>query len=293
MKSIQSHSFVLAGLLVVTGTACDAGESSEENTSAPGASETTSAASTGEDTAGSGGEGSTGDDPSDGVTGNPTTDPSDPTGDPTTDDTSDTGIDVDPQNVIDDLEDGDALILAANGRRGAWYTYNDESKGATQVPGADEAFAPVDGGPADSIFMAHTDGSGFAVWGAGLGVDLNNEGDDEGGPGIRNPYDASAFSGVVFFARGNAPVRVKFLVDAVVPVESGGSCDSPTDCEDAHGKIVPLTADWQQFQVGFDELFQEGWGIAADFDAGTLMSIQFQVPANTDFEFDLDDLAFY
>ena len=54
-----------------------------------------------------------------------------------------------------------------------------------------------------------------------------------------------------------------------------------------------MTENWQQHQVGFDELFQEGWGVAADFDPGTLMSIQFQVSANTDFDFDLDDIAFY
>ncbi len=297
MKSTPFHSFVLvgvAGLFGIASTACDAGDSSEETPSSAGTdgpAATSGEGGSGEEggTSGGPGDGSSGVDPS----GNSMTDPTtDPTSDPT-DDTGDTGIDINPQNVIDDLEDGDPLILAANGRKGAWYTYNDETESATHVPASDEPFAPVEGGPEDSLFMAHTDGSGFAVWGAGLGLDLNNEGDDEGGPGIRNPYDASAFSGVVFTARGNSPVRVKFLVDAVVPTETGGSCDSPTDCEDAHGKIVPLTGEWQQFQVGFDELFQEGWGIAAAFDAGTLMSIQFQVPASTDFEFDLDNIAFY
>ena len=47
---------------------------------------------------------------------------------------------------LDDLEDGDPLIMAANGRKGAWYTYNDESMGATQTPAADE---PSDDAVAD------------------------------------------------------------------------------------------------------------------------------------------------
>lgn len=198
-------------------------------------------------------------------------------------------IEIEPANMIDDLEDGDALILAANGRRGAWYSYNDESKGASQLPAA--PFEPSAGGPATSLFQAQTSGSGFSVWGAGIGVDLNNEGDPDGGDGMRMPWDAGAHQGVVFHARGNAPIRVKLLIDAVVPTETGGSCAA--DCEDAHGKIIPLSDEWVQYTVGFDEAFQEGWGAAASFDASTLMSIQFQVGAGTDFDYAIDQVGFY
>jgi hypothetical protein len=44
--------------------------------------------------------------------------------------------------------------------------------------------------------------------------------------------------------------------------------------------------------VTFDALFQEGWGVTVPFDAATLMAIQFQVSANMDFEFEIDDLGF-
>ena len=264
MKLKSLPLFALASSFAVTAVACDAGESSEEPmstsatpTSAGSAEGTDGSESDGEDDSTGGVDTSVdptpGTDPDTGDNPNPTA-----TGGPDDPMPTDSGSDmpIDPQNVIDDFEDGDPLILAANGRKGAWYTYNDETKGATQVPGSDEAFAPVEGGPDGSLFMGHTDGTGFAVWGAGLGLDLNNEGDDEGGPGIRNPYDASGFQGIVFSARGSGPVRVKFLVEAVVPMDTGGTCDSPTDCEDAHGKIVPLTADWAQYQIGFNELFQ-------------------------------------
>lgn len=249
--------------------ACDAGGSSEETTDAA-----TSNGPGGETTAGEEGESTAGEE----------------TAATSADETGDGGeIEPEPANVIDDLEDGDPVIFGASGRQGAWYTYNDETAGAEQLPPA--PFAPSEGGPGTSLYQAQTSGSGFTTWGAGLGLDLNNEGDPEGGDGIRMPYDASAHQGIVFHARGNTAIRVKLLIGDIIPVETGGSCMA--DCEDAHGKIVPLSEEWAQYTVDFDEAFQEGWGAAAAFDATNLMSIQFQVSASTDFDFAIDNVAFY
>lgn len=198
-------------------------------------------------------------------------------------------VEIEPANMIDDLEDGDSLILAAGGRQGAWYSYNDESETGEQLP--PEPFEPSAGGPAGSLFSAETSGSGFSVWGAGIGVDLNNEGDPDGGDGMRMTWDASAHQGIVFHARGTVPIRVKLLVEGVIPTETGGTCEA--DCEDAHGKIVALSNEWQQYTVSFEEAFQEGWGTAVSFDPSTLMSVQFQVGASTDFDYAIDQLGFY
>jgi len=202
-------------------------------------------------------------------------------------------IDVDAENMIDDLEDGDAVIYARNGRQGAWYTYNDATAGAVQTPEAMTSFTPTEGGaPTSPLFEAKSEGSGFTEWGFGMGVDLNNEGDDMGGPGLRMPYDAGGMTGIVFRAKGDVSVRLKVLVEAIVPMDGGGTC---TDmCEDAHGKLIPLSGDWVQYAVPFDEMFQEGWGFGeVALDPGTLMSIQFQVAKNTDGAIEIDDLAFY
>ncbi len=275
---LMNVAWTLGITLALTMTACDAGESSDSNGAGSG-TPTTSTPTSGDDD----------DDDDDDPTGGDGTDSDD---DPTTGDTSndsDGAVEIDPQNMIDDLEDGDPLILAAGDRRGAWYTYNDETEGAMQSPPT--PFEPSEGGPASSLYMAQTSGSGFTLWGAGVGVDLNNEGDPDGGDGMRMAYDASAHSGIAFWARGNAPIRVKLLIDAIVPTDTGGSC--ATDCEDAHGKIIPLTEEWAQYTVGFDEVLQEGWGTVAGFDASTLMSVQFQVSADTDFDFSLDEIGFY
>lgn len=202
-------------------------------------------------------------------------------------------IEIDPESLVDDLEDGDAVIYARNGRQGAWYTYNDETAGAVQTPEAMTSFAPTEGGaPTSPLFMARTDGAGFATWGFGMGVDLNNEGDDMGGPGLRMVWDGSAHSGLAFRARGDVAIRLKVLTEAIVPMAGGGTCAEM--CEDAHGKLVPLTGEWTQYQIGFDELFQEGWGFAeVEFDAATMMSIQFQVAKNTDGMVEVDEIGFY
>lgn len=284
--------FIVAGASLA---ACDATRSSQDDDGGVGSASVADDddgddAGTGDDDGGSdaadddgtdGGPG--GDDGSDGADDGADTGAADDGGDTV----------IEAENLVDDLEDGDALIYARNGRQGAWYTYNDESEGAAQNPEAMTNFLPVaDGAPSSPLFKAHTDGTGFATWGFGMGIDLNNEGDDMGGAGMRAPWDGSAHTGIAFRARGSVAMRLKVLVEAVVPTATGGTC---TDmCEDAHGKIIPLGDDWTQYVVPFDELFQEGWGFGeVELDPATLMSIQFQVAANTDGEVEIDELGFY
>lgn len=282
----------LVTIFVVTGTAvlaCDASQSSSDTGAGPGS--LTTAGEEGEE---SGTEGGASDDAgsSDGGPG-----PGSGSEGPDSADsgTGDGGgeVVIDAENMIDDLEDGDAVIYARNGRQGAWYTYNDATVGGVQNPEAMTSFTPAEGGATSSpLFMAHSDGAGFTEWGFGVGVDLNNAGDDMGGPGLRMPYDGSAFTGLAFRARGDVSIRLKVLVEAIVPMDGGGTCSEM--CEDAHGKIVPLTGDWVQYVVPFDDLFQEGWGFGeVDLDAATLMSIQFQVGKSTDGMVEIDELGFY
>lgn len=297
--TIRTGTILISSTLLSAGAslvACDATRSSQDDGGVGSASvadddDGDDDAATGDDDDGSdsadddagtdGGPG--GDDGSDGADDGADTGPSDDGG----------GTVIEAENMIDDLEDGDALIYARNGRRGAWYTYNDESEGAAQNPEAMTNFLPVaEGAPTSPLYKAHTDGTGFATWGFGMGIDLDNAGDDMGGVGMRAPWDGSAHTGIAFRARGTVAMRLKVLVEAVVPTATGGTC---TDmCEDAHGKIIPLEDGWTQYVVGFDELFQEGWGFGeVEMDPATLMSIQFQVAANTDGEIEIDELGFY
>lgn len=226
-----------------------------------------------------------------------------PPGDDTGDDAADSSgggneddVQIDAANMIDNLEDGDDVIIDAAGRVGAWYTYNDESAGGVQTPSGDE-FTPESGGAGGSAYAATMTGSGFTEWGAGMGFDLNNPGDDSGGAGTKGLWDGSAFTGIAFRARGTVPVRLALVTAAVVPVEFGGDC-TPSEaegeeCDDAHGRTFTLSDEWTQYLVPFDQATQGGWGLPAEFDPKTLTGLQFSVETGGDFEVSIDDIGFY
>src|SRR5262249_25593922 len=107
-------------------------------------------------------------------------------------------------NLIDNMEDGDASILMQGGRVGVWYTFNDMTVGGVQVPPAGANFIPdliPGGGQNGSTRAAHTTGSGFTTWGAGMGFDLNNNGM------TKLPYNAGAFTGISFWGKGAQAIR--------------------------------------------------------------------------------------
>jgi hypothetical protein len=253
--------------------------------------------------------------------------------------------------LIDDMEDGTQYLLSDDGRVGLWYTYNDASVGSTQAPavgfpmyrvltedGTPEPSSLVlprpCGGtpdtpffvgetPDDCAFVARTWGTGQRGWGAGMGLDLNGEG------GIKNPFDASEFGGIGFFAignvRGNA-LRVN-VQDARTTPESAdaadrrslGRCESfradgtaTGRCNDHFGAGVTLSESWQWFEIPFSCMASGNWGYPAVMGDSTsiltsaVVGIQFQItgadPADTGvlpmgatiepFDFSIDNLAF-
>ncbi|WP_433927517.1 carbohydrate binding domain-containing protein [Sorangium cellulosum] len=225
-----------------------------------------------------------------------TTDPSTSTSSTSASTTSaTTGAGAGPQSLemIDDMEDNDNAINAAGGRVGYWYTFNDETEGATQQPPPDPegtgetpftmtALEPARG---QSTYAARSWGSGFETWGAGFGFDLNSP------EGAKAAYDASAYTGITFWAKGTTSATVMISDPATDP--EGGSC---TDQCDKWQKSLPLTEEWQQFTIPFADLKQGGWGDVApnpQIDATKLYSIQFQVGTDPEFDVYIDDLAFY
>jgi hypothetical protein len=199
---------------------------------------------------------------------------------------------------IDDLEDVNNAIMMIGHRAGFWYTYNDGM--GTQTPTANKTipFLPEAGGHA-SMFAAHTVGTAFPMY-AGMGFDLNNT------VGKSCVYDASAYAGIKFWAKGN--VAIKAMVK--MPATTAATSDSGTclaKCED-HYYLKPaptLGADWAQYTITFGSasFAQEGWGqVVPTFDKTQVIGVQFQVvatgipPAATTipaFDFSIDDVAFY
>lgn len=244
--------------------------------------------------------------------------------------------------LIDDMEDGSQYVLSDNGMTGLWYTYNDASLNAVQEPslgfpmyrvlrddgtpqgGSAVPPRPCPGGPETPFgsettdecrFVARTWGTGQRGWGAGMGVDLNGEG------GAKNPYDASAYAGIGFYAigtvRGNA-LRVN-VQDVRTTPESAAAADrrsiarctdAPTArCNDHFGTTVGLTPNvWKWIEIPFACMAPGGWGFPGTGDLLTseVVGVQFQIqgadPADTGmpapntpvmaFDFAIDNLAF-
>jgi hypothetical protein len=205
--------------------------------------------------------------------------------------------------LIDNMEDGDGSILNAGGRKGAWFTYNDASAGGKQIPAAMAPFTMTmisSASPsAGSKYGANTAGSGFTVWGAGVGLDLNNDGK------TKSAYAASAYKGITFYAMvgptadlGGKSVRFNVLDKNTAP--EGGVCDNGAmpaadkQCNDAFGADLTLTTSWQQFSFTWAQLTQQTWGlqVPSGIAADGLYSIQFKAGPMTSFDIWIDDIGF-
>ncbi len=183
--------------------------------------------------------------------------------------------------LIDDFEDGDARVLRLEKRAGTWVTFNDGT--ATQTPKAGASFAAdrIPGGRGASRFGLHTKGGKFTKWGAVLAAELSP----------RRCYDASAYAGIEFWARGHGRFRVAVEMTQVVAEEYGGSCVE--NCFDMHLTERALDKDWQHYQIRWQELGQRGTGPELPFDPRSLLAVQFAVTTEqTPFDFWIDDVAF-
>jgi len=183
--------------------------------------------------------------------------------------------------LIDDFEDNDARIASLEHRAGFWSASNDNTGKQRPAPGGPLAMTRIPGGRGASQFALHTSGNKFTKWGALLAADFSP----------RRCYDASAYAGLVFFARGRGSFNVVAKMTQIAPEEFGGSCTH--DCYDSHRATIPLTNDWQAHRVTWAELKQNGFGQSVPFDPRSLLSLEFTVaPEQTPFDLWIDDIRF-
>jgi len=183
--------------------------------------------------------------------------------------------------LIDDFEDGDAHAPMLEHRAGQWVTFNDGTGTESPSPGTPFTTTRIPGGRGDSHFAVHNVGSKFGKWGASLSLTLNPH----------HCYDASAYAGIQFWARGHGEIRAEVKVTQVVTEEFGGTCQH--DCFDTHGKIIKLSKQFEHVVVRWEDLSQMGFGEAVAFDPRSLDGIEFAVrPEQTPFDFWIDDVSF-
>lgn len=179
--------------------------------------------------------------------------------------------------LIDDFEDGNADIMAVDGRMGGWYLSTD---GTGTVKPAAGPPVPEAGGMAGKGL--HLTGTGLKMWGASLSAAVANN--------LTGCYDARKLKGVSVALKGTGRVFVSVLTAAVR--------DAPEGQRNHYKKMVALSADWTTVPIAFSELTQPGgWGLVVPFDASKIYGIDVSpvpatAPATTDYDYWVDNLSF-
>jgi endoglucanase len=191
--------------------------------------------------------------------------------------------------TIDDMEDHQKnQIIVQNGRNGYWYTFLDKL-GTMITPPAGHTFIMSPGGVNGSTTAAHmmgkTSSNGDPLY-AGMGFSFTNP---------KGQYDASAYTGVSFFAKAG-PGSVKSVRLKVPDVNTDPDGKVCTECFNDFGTDLSLTDQWAKYTVPFSQMSQmDGWGSPSKpaIEKSKLYGMQFQVnqPGST-FDIWVDDVEF-
>jgi len=187
---------------------------------------------------------------------------------------------------IDDFNDGNSIATSEPNREAYWFTIHDDSPGIL-VPLSE--FKPVAGG-LDGSLAAHITASGYSIWGAAFAANISHK------EATRCPYNASAFAGVRFVAKGHGAVRVLLSMPEVVDKDFGGACD-PTRgqvCYDTHGSFIAPSDEYRVFELPWADFKQRGFGTQIPFDPKTILNLQFSFEvAELPIDFWVDDVSFW
>jgi hypothetical protein len=200
--------------------------------------------------------------------------------------------------LIDDFEDQNLVVLLLNGRNGPWYPINAGTKGGVQTMVIAVLTGTADA-RADSSSAAalHMKATGFASWGAGVGVDFVNTATG------KMPYDVSAYKGISFYAKigtGTQP-GMKLLIPTIYSDPLGGKCNNTatapagTACNDhLLCAFNALKATWAVYECDFSNLMQQNFGLPqAKLDPTSVYGLQFTLATTAlAADFWLDDVAF-
>ncbi len=202
---------------------------------------------------------------------------------------------VDPMALLSDFETGKAEVLPNAGRDGSWFLYGDGTGMQTPVKVVNTPLVAEAGGACGSAYAFHTTGTGFAVWGAGIGTDFAAKTGT-----ARTPYDLSQYSGIALRAKAAATTPLRISISDTNTAPEGMVCVDTTDaasekrCGDYFGAEVTLGVEFQDFTVKFSDMRQRGWGlpVAAGFDKTKAFTVRMsvkgsaQAPATFDIWFD-------
>ena len=190
--------------------------------------------------------------------------------------------------TVDVAEDNNNHVIVQGARKGYWYTFVDKA-GTTLTPPAGTKFIMSAGGPKDSQHAAHMMGkvssAGDPLF-AGMGFSFTNP---------KGPYDASAYTGVSFYAKVG-PGSVKTVRLKVPDIDTDPAGKKCTECFNDFGADLTLTEQWQKYTFPFAAMKQmEGWGSPSpsSVDKSKLYGLQWQVVAQgASYDVWVDDVQF-
>jgi hypothetical protein len=177
--------------------------------------------------------------------------------------------------LVDDFEDGNELVALLEGRNGYWVTLTD-----TDPERAEPVLVPAvrPGAVPGNRYAIRMVGGRHDAWGASVQVEL--------GPTC---YDASAYRGIAFDARGPGRIRAGVREVGAVPTERGGTC--ARDCYRSHLGVAVAGEGWTHVELTWGELHQEGATKPAD--PRRLNALEFLVrPEDTPYDLWIDNVAF-
>jgi hypothetical protein len=206
--------------------------------------------------------------------------------------------------TIADMESGSTMFKTATvmTASGYWDWSND---GTGMVTPASTATLMTSAPGANGTAMGlHVTATGHTGWGAALAAELSNG----------CPFDASAYGGISFWAKGTSTVLEgtnKLLVlvgmPEFIPTENGGFCnDSATlmppdpNCYARHRVLIDLAPDWKQYTIAWTDLAAPTYLVGGPaFNPNRIRDIVFNAsgpsPAMTpvaSFDFSVDELKF-
>lgn len=181
--------------------------------------------------------------------------------------------------LLDDFEDGDRFFRAGP-FNGSWYLVSDSTAG-TLNPSSDDEL-PTSPGANSSVGALHMSGNGFTDWGAGVQAGLNIDG---------CYVDATAQTGVGFYARGTGALLFSVATKQTVPTADGGTCVGT--CYDNFATSLTLTTVWKYYPVPWSSLHQAGWGTATTFRSSQIKYLQFSFVAGSSLDLYVDDVSLY
>jgi hypothetical protein len=178
--------------------------------------------------------------------------------------------------LVDDFEDGDDAVLPNEQREGLWRWVRD-----TDAPGTAPALLPVprQNKTSRNQLALHVKGERLREWGATIEFVFGGK-----------CYDASAYAGIAFEARGSTRIYVAPREVKVIPVSEGGLCEA--DCHNNHILQIELEPRWTKHEVRFEDVEQRGYDRPA-LDPSRLHSLAFLIrPEDTPYDVWLDNIQF-